>query len=53
VKAALLEVPGVRRVEVDFGRKEATVIADKGKVGRPSLIDALSKHGYQGFVESK
>lgn len=46
-------MPGVKNVQIDFEKKQAIVIAEKGKVNARAFIEALSKIGFQGMVESK
>ncbi len=52
VRTALESVPGVRKAEVDFGKKEAYVTMDK-KVDTKALIEAVGKAGYQASVKSQ
>jgi copper chaperone CopZ len=47
VKSALESVPGVRKVEVEFEKKEATVTVDREKYRPDALVDALAKAGYE------
>jgi copper chaperone CopZ len=51
-RTALESVPGVRKAEVDFNKKEAYVTADKKSVDIPAMLKALEKVGYHGSVKS-
>lgn len=50
VRSALENVTGVKEVEVDFDKKEATVKTD-GSVKTETLVEALDKAGYKGEVK--
>jgi copper chaperone CopZ len=52
VRTALESVPGVRKAEVDFAKKEATVTVEKKALNTAAMIQALEKIGYQGSVKS-
>jgi mercuric ion binding protein len=52
VRNALESVPGVRKAEVDFTKKEAVVTVDKAALDTDALVKALEKVGYQGTVKS-
>ena len=51
-RTALESVPGVRKAEVDFNKKEAYVTADKNSADIPAMLKALEKIGYHGSVKS-
>jgi copper chaperone CopZ len=53
VRAALESVPGVRKAEVDFGKKEAYVTADKKSLDTKAMIQAVEKAGYQASVKNE
>lgn len=42
IRKALLSLPGVRFAEVDYGREEAVVKIESGKVTDPQLIQAVA-----------
>jgi|SRR5579884_1602252 len=42
IRKALLSLPGVRFAEVDYGRQEAIVKIEPGKVTDPQLIQAVA-----------
>jgi copper chaperone CopZ len=46
-------VPGVRKAEVDFNKKEAYVTAEKKSLDTEAMMKALEKVGYQGSVKSE
>lgn len=50
VQKALAALPGVRQVQVDFGRKLAVVTAAAEKCDAQSLLKALDQAGYGGKV---
>ena len=50
VKRTLAKVEGVRKVDVSYARKTATVTFDDGKVTVASLIDATTRAGYPAQV---
>ena len=50
VKQSLAKVDGVRKVDVSFERKTATVTFDNGKTTVASLIAATTKAGYPSQV---
>ena len=50
MRQALEALPWVRRVEVDFERKQATVTAVKDKLDTAALEAALEKAGFGGKV---
>lgn len=50
VKQSLAKVDGVRKVDVSFKRKTATVTFDNGKTTVASLIEATTKAGYPSQV---
>jgi copper chaperone CopZ len=52
VRTALESVPGVRKVEVDFAKKEAYVTVDKKAYDPAALSAALEKAGYKGSVKN-
>lgn len=52
VRNALESVPGVRKAEVDFTKKEAVVTADKAALHTDAMIKALEQAGYGGTVKS-
>lgn len=52
VRTALESVPGVRKAEVDFAKKEASITVDKQSYDPAALIAALQKAGYDGSVKA-
>jgi copper chaperone CopZ len=40
-------VPGVRKVDIEFEKKAATVTVDREKYRPEALVDALAKAGYE------
>ena len=54
MRAALEALPGVRRVSVDFERKQAEVIISGEGPSEEAMERALAKAGYEGsYVETK
>ena len=51
-RTALESVPGVRKAEVDFNKKEAYVTAEKKGLDIQAMIKALDGLGYQGSVKN-
>ena len=51
VRTALESVPGVRKAEVDFNKKEAYVTADKS-ADTKAMIEAVDKLGYKASVKA-
>jgi copper chaperone CopZ len=47
VTDALRKIPGVRKAEVNLGKKEATVIVEPGKATRAQLVKAVTDAGYR------
>ncbi len=46
-------MPGVRKVEIDFAKKEAYVTADKNSLDTKAMIQAVEKAGYQASVKNE
>jgi copper chaperone CopZ len=51
-RTAIESVPGVRKAEVDFNKKEAYVTAAKKGLDIQAMIKALDGVGYQGSVKN-
>src|SRR3954470_15491249 len=53
IQRALLRLPGVHEVEVDFNSKQASVLHQKGSVGMNQIMDAVTQAGYKasGFSQ--
>lgn len=52
IEKSLKKVPGVQDASIDFGRGEATVYAEKGRVASADLIQAIRSAGpYSAQVE--
>jgi copper chaperone CopZ len=51
VRKALEALPWVRKVEVNFDKKQALVTADTKKYDEADLLKALEKAGFGGKVE--
>ncbi len=53
MRAALEALPGVRRVNVDFERKQAEVIISREGPNEEAMKRALAEAGYEGsYVET-
>jgi copper chaperone CopZ len=54
VQRALVRLPGVHEVEVDFNSKQASVLHQRGSVGMKQIMDAVTQAGYKasGFSQS-
>ena len=50
MREALEALPWVRRAEVDYPRKQASVIVEKDRLDPPALEAALEKAGFGGSV---
>ena len=48
VRAALEPLPGVKGVQIDFERKEASVSLEEGKITGAQVLQALEKAGFPG-----
>ncbi len=51
VKVALEGVPGVKRAEVIYERKEAVVEYEEGRVDPADLVRAVERTGFRATVE--
>ena len=51
VRTALESVPGVRKAEVDFNKKEAYVTADSS-ADTKAMLEAVDKLGYKASMKS-
>lgn len=47
VKMELEDIPGVQQVEVSLAQKQATVLAEAGKVSRQQLEQAVQTAGFK------
>ena len=47
---ALASLPGVRQVQVDYGRKQATVTVAGKQTNSSTLLAELQREGYGGSV---
>ena len=50
MQEALAAVPGVRKVDVDFDKKQAVVRVEKGKLDRQALLKSLEDAGFGGAI---
>ena len=50
MRKALETLPWVRKVQVDFAKKQATLTVETEKYDEKALIKALDKAGYGGKV---
>jgi len=54
IQRALVLIPGVHEVEVDFNSGQASVLYQSGAVSVKQLMDAITKAGYKatGFTQN-
>src|SRR5438105_10688111 len=54
IQRALLRLPGVHEVEVDFNSGQASVLHQKGSLGAKQMTDAVTAAGYKatGFSQN-
>lgn len=50
MRNALRSLPWVRKVQVDFARKEAVVTAEQERYDEKEMLAALEKAGFPGQV---
>ena len=50
VSEALATLPWVKKVQVDFDRKQATLTVEIGRFDESAIIRALEKAGFGGTV---
>jgi copper chaperone CopZ len=50
VRQALESLPWVRKVQVNFEKKEAVVTAEADRYDEKALLKSLAKTGYKGKV---
>ncbi|GAB4568460.1 MAG: hypothetical protein Tsb0017_28690 [Geothermobacteraceae bacterium] len=51
VRAALNDLDGVERTDVDYAKRRATVLYDPNKVSPKQMVEAIEKAGFQAEVE--
>ena len=53
IQGAMLALPGVNEVEVDFASGQASVLYDVGSVSVPQMMEAVTDAGYRptGFAQ--
>ena len=55
IQRALLDIPGVHEVEVDFASGQASVLFDRSAVQIPQLLESINGAGYRatGFSQGQ
>jgi copper chaperone CopZ len=55
IQRALLDIPGVHEVEVDFASGQASVLFDRSAVHVPQLLESINAAGYRttGFSQGQ